>query len=144
MWGNDAGPFQLVRKRMWANPQRMLNGRVILALFFVAAGVMHFVMPDAYVRIVPPALGHARMLVLISGVAEMLGGIGLLVPWTRRAAAWGLALLLVAVFPANVYMAVAHLPLPGIMGHRWAQWLRLPLQVPLIWWVLRYRREDRA
>jgi uncharacterized membrane protein len=81
-----------------------------------------------------------HLLVIVSGMAEILGGIGLLVPFTQRAAAWGLVALLVAVFPANIYMAVAHLPAPGILGQSWAQWLRLPLQIPLIFWAWRYAR----
>jgi uncharacterized membrane protein len=115
-----------------------LNGRVILAAFFIVAGIMHFVMPGAYVRIVPPALPLPRLLVLVSGIAEVLGGIGLVVPSTRRAAAWSLVMLLLAVFPSNIYVALAHLSFPGILGQRWAQWLRLPLQIPLIWWSLSY------
>lgn len=98
---------------------------------------MHFVIPDAYVRIVPPALPAPRLLVELSGIAEILGGLGLLLPFTRRAAAWGLVVLLVAVFPANIYMAVSHVPAAGILGQSWLQWLRLPLQVPLILWTLR-------
>jgi uncharacterized membrane protein len=115
-----------------------------LAGLFIAAGAMHFVIPDAYERIVPPTLPLPHLLVAVSGIAEMLGGIGLLVPVTRRAAAWSLAALLAAVFPANVYTAVAHLPLPGPLGNAWVQWVRLPLQVPLILWTLRYRRRHYA
>jgi uncharacterized membrane protein len=115
--------------------------RALLAIFFIAAGIMHFVIPAAYIRIVPPLLPAPALLVTLSGIAEILGGIGLLVPLTQRAAAWGLVLLLVAVFPANIYMAVAHVPAPGILGQSWAQWLRLPLQIPLIVWALRYTRQ---
>jgi uncharacterized membrane protein len=114
--------------------------RVVLAIFFIGAGTMHFVAPDAYIRIVPPLLPMPHLLVIVSGIAEILGGIGLLVPFTQRAAAWGLVALLVAVFPANIYMAVAHLSAPGILGQGWAQWLRLPLQIPLIFWAWRYTR----
>jgi uncharacterized membrane protein len=117
-----------------------MNVRVLLAAFFVGAGIMHFVVPDAYVRIVPPALPAPRLLVVLSGIAEVLGGLGLLVPFTRRAAAWGLAVLLVCVFPANIYMAVSHVPGPGILRQSWALWLRLPLQIPLILWALRYTK----
>lgn len=78
----------------------------------------------------------------ISGAAEILGGAGLLIPVLRRAAAYGLALLLVAVFPANVYMAVAHVQFPGWAGQSWVQWLRLPLQAPLILWAWRYTRRE--
>ena len=114
--------------------------RVLLAGFFVVAGLMHFVVPGVYVRIVPPALPSPQLLVAVSGIAEILGGLGLLVPWTRRMAAWGLVILLVAVFPANIYMAVAHLPFAGFFGKSWVQWLRLPLQIPMIVWALRYTK----
>jgi uncharacterized membrane protein len=119
-------------------------GVILLAIFFVAAGISHFLFPAPYLRIIPPALPYPRMLLWISGAAEILGGIGLLLRETRRAAAYGLALLLVAVFPANIYMAVAHVPFPGILGQAWLQWLRLPLQPLLIWWVLSYRKRTPA
>ena len=121
-----------------------MNGRLLLAIFFVGAGIMHFVVPDAYLRIVPPPLPEPGLLVVLSGVAEILGGLGLLVPFTRRMAAWVLVVLLFAVFPANIYAAVSHVPFPGIFGQSWAQWLRLPLQIPLILWTLRYARRSPA
>lgn len=114
--------------------------RVVLAIFFVFAGMLHFLIPDAYARIVPPALPAPLLLVWISGIAEILGGVGLLIPATQRAAACGLVALLIAVFPANIYMAVAHVPASGILGLHWVQWLRLPLQIPLVLWAMRYAR----
>jgi uncharacterized membrane protein len=137
----------VVRNSAWAFESRhfrRLNGRVLLAAFFVGAGIMHFVVPDAYLRIVPPALPARSLLVVLSGIAEILGGFGLLAPFARRMAAWGLVLLLFAVFPANIYTAVSHLPFPGILGQTWAQWLRLPLQLPLILWTLRYTRAPQG
>ncbi len=78
----------------------------LLANLFIAAGVNHFVMPRVYERIVPPRLrGHAKRIVQISGVAEIAGGVGVLVPATRRASGLGLIALLAAVFPANLHMA---------------------------------------
>ena len=85
----------------------------------------------------PPALPAPLLLVYVSGVAEIAGGLGLLLPATRRWAGWGLVALLVAVFPANVYMALIHEQL-GISG--WVAWGRLPLQLPLLWWVWRAAR----
>ena len=99
---------------------------------------MHFVVPDLYLKIMPPALPHPLALIYVSGIAEIAGGIGLLVPFARRAAAYGLVLLLIAVFPANIYSAVAHVPSQGILGNQFLQWLRLPLQLPLIWWAWQY------
>jgi uncharacterized membrane protein len=120
------------------------TGRVLLAAFFVSAGSMHFVIPYAYVRIVPPALPTPGLLVVLSGIAEILGGVGLLLPLTRRTAAWGLTFLLFAVFPANIYTAVSHISFPGILGQSWLQWLRLPLQIPLILWTMSYTRRSAA
>ena len=78
---------------------------------------------------------------IISGIAEIAGGLGLLFPLTRRFAAWGLILLLIAVFPANIYMAVTQLPFSGIFGKSWLQWLRFAsLQFPIIYWTWLYTR----
>jgi uncharacterized membrane protein len=119
---------------------RVVIFRSLFALLFVVAGIAHFVSPEAYVRIVPPYLPQPGLLVLISGIAEIAGGIGLLLPITRRMAAFGLVVLLIAVFPANIYMATAHIPFAGLAGKSWLQWLRLPLQLPLIWWAWQYTR----
>ena len=115
-------------------------GRWAFAGLFLVSGLLHLAMPKPYVRIVPPMFPRPDLLVAISGGAEILGGIGLLIPWLRRPAGYGLALLLIAVFPANVYMAVAHIPSSGVLGNRWLQWLRLPVQAPLIWLALRFAK----
>ena len=118
------------------------TGLVPLTILFVGSGVLHLLRPEPYLRIMPPFLPWPKALVWISGAAEIAGGTGLL--WTkfRRAAAYGLVALLIAVFPANVYMAAAHVPFSGLMGASWAQWLRLPLQIPLILWAWYYARKD--
>ena len=118
-------------------------GRTILAVLFVVAGTLHFILPQPYLRIVPPSLPRPSLLVAIGGAAEILGGLGLLVPnlKLRRIAGWGLVALLIAVWPANIYMATSHLAVPGIMGQSWAQWLRIPLQIPLIYWAWLYTRD---
>ena len=105
--------------------------RALMAVLFVGAGVMHFLRPRGFVRIVPEQLPRPELLVSISGVAEVLGGVGLLVPPVRRAAGTGLVALLLAVFPANVNMAV-HAERLGAGLPEWALWLRLPLQPALI------------
>ncbi len=109
--------------------------RAILAILFIVAGALHFLYTARYMAIVPPILPGPRALVLISGACEILGGIGLLPPGTRRASGLGLILLLIAVFPANIYMAVAHVPSSGVLGNGVAQWIRLPFQFLLIWWA---------
>jgi uncharacterized membrane protein len=119
-------------------------GLVPLAILFIVGGILHFVFPAVYLRIMPPVLPAPRVLIQLSGAAEIAGGVGLLLTAFRRAAAYGLAALLVAVFPANIYMAAAHIPFPGIMGESWVQWLRLPLQIPIFLWALHYARQPKA
>jgi uncharacterized membrane protein len=106
-----------------------------LGLFFVAAGVNHFVAPRAYRKIVPPGFGDPGLLVAVSGVAEIAGGLAALVPATRRASGWGLMALLVAVFPANIHMARHPEAVPGLRVPRVLLWLRLPLQPLMVWWA---------
>ncbi len=102
---------------------------------FALAGANHFRSTGFYVRVVPPAFPARRALVIVSGVAEMVGGVGLLVPRLRRPAGWGLIALLVAVFPANLYMATSTDPAVTMGLSAWIRWARLPLQVVLIAWV---------
>jgi uncharacterized membrane protein len=109
-----------------------------MGVFFAVAGVAHFAATQLYLRAMPAYLPEPRVLVLVSGAAEIAGGIGVMIPVTRRAAAWGLVLLLIAVLPANVWMA-QHSENFAEIPH-WALWARLPLQLPLIWWALRYTR----
>lgn len=112
-----------------------------LALVFVVAGANHFLVPETYVAMVPDALPAPWTLVYLSGVAEIAGGLGLLHPRTRRFAAWGLIALLVAVFPANLNMAINGLPLGDRDVPAWALWARLPLQGVLIVWCWMFTRE---
>jgi uncharacterized membrane protein len=107
-----------------------------LALGMIAIGVLHFVQPKPFVRIVPKYLPSPLALVYISGFFEIAGGVGLLVPATRVAAAWGLIALYVAVFPANIYMLTHNISLnPRKPIPRWALWARLPLQFVLMAWA---------
>ncbi len=115
------------------------RSRLLLGLAFVGAGVNHFVMPGPYERIVPSSMkGSAKSLVAISGVAEVAGGVGVLLPWTRRSAGLGLIALLAAVFPANIHMARAPEEFRKIP--RWALYARLPLQPLMMWWAWRATR----
>lgn len=86
-------------------------------------------------KIVPPFLPSPYMLVLVSGIFEVLGGVGILIPATRAVAGWGLILLLLAVFPANIYMAVADIKIGGFPSQSWMAWARLPVQFLLIWLI---------
>ena len=110
--------------------------RLVLALIFVIAGILHFTHTHKFVQIVPPFIPAPEAMVYVSGVCEILGAIGLLIPRYSRLAAFGLVLLLIAVFPANIYMAVKNIQLGGIMNSPVLQWARLPFQGVLIWWVL--------
>lgn len=117
----------------------MSNRRVwLLALLFGAIGVTHFVVPTFFDRIVPTWVPDARMATYVSGVAEIAGAVGLLIPATRRAAAWGLIALLIAVFPANINMLqMARASADSSAGYLAALWIRLPFQPLLIWWIWR-------
>jgi uncharacterized membrane protein len=114
----------------------------LLTVFMVAAGLNHFISPAPYVAMMPEALPAPLALVYISGVAEIAGGLGLILPATRRAAAWGLIALFVAVFPANINMAINELPLGTTHVPTWALWARLPLQLVLIAWAYWFTRPD--
>ena len=107
----------------------------IQAFVYIAAGFNHFINPKMYVAIMPPYVPAHSLMVVLSGIAEIVLGVGLLFPATRSLCAWGLILLLIAVFPANVYMATSNrfrkLPV-------WLRWARLPLQGILIWWAYQY------
>jgi uncharacterized membrane protein len=119
--------------------------RVLLALAMVGAGIMHFVDPAPFVRIVPPYLPWPLGLVYVSGVFEILGGVGLLPARTRSAAGWGLVALYIAVFPANLHMALHDIPFGDEPVPPAMLWGRLPLQLVFIawaWWVSRPDQES--
>ena len=110
------------------------RSRLLLGVAFVGAGINHFVIPRVYEGIVPPSMKDcARSLVVVSGVAEVAGGLGVLLPRTRRPAGLGLIALLAAVFPANLYMA--RQPEDFRKIPRWALYARLPLQPLMMWWA---------
>jgi uncharacterized membrane protein len=117
------------------------RSRSVCGAFFVGAGVLHLVRPRTFEQIVPPGFGDPHAIVLISGVAEIVGGMSLARRSSRWFSRWWLIGLLVAVFPANVYMAVD----PGTTGSfglpRWMLWARLPLQGVGIWWVWTVTRD---
>ena len=109
---------------------------VVAAVFYIVAGALHFINPAPYLRIMPPYIPWRAAMVGISGAFEILGGLGLLAPATRRTAAWGLVALLIAVFPANLYMAM-HPVEAGAAGIAPVlRWGRLPLQALLISWLV--------
>lgn len=114
--------------------------RLILTISIVIVGFLHFAIPEPFVKIVPSFLPYPLALVYISGLFEILGGVGLLVPNVSRAAAWGLIVLFIAVFPANINMAVNHIHLDNIPDSPWFQAVRLPFQAVLIAWAWWYTK----
>jgi uncharacterized membrane protein len=124
----------------------MTWSRRLLAAFFAFMGMMHFVIPRSFEAIVPPAIAaRKREAVAVSGVAEIVGGLGVLHGASRRLSRWWLLALLLAVFPANVHMAVSPEQVKGLDLNRiprWALWARLPLQPLAMLWVWRATRAD--
>jgi uncharacterized membrane protein len=116
--------------------------KVVLGLLFVLAGVNHFVDTPFYLSMMPPYLPWHYALVIVSGVAEIVLGIALLIPKFCHLAAWGLIALLIAVFPANIYMASHPVLFPEIPTA--LLWVRLPLQLVLIFWTFWYTRLDQS
>ena len=106
--------------------------RIALAAFMIAIGLAHFLAPAPFASIVPAWLPAPVTLVLVSGFFEIAGGVGLLVPRVRKAASWGLVALYVAVFPANVNMALHQIPAGGVHVPAVWLWARLPLQIVFI------------
>jgi len=122
--------------------------RWAMVVFLVASGIGHFAITDAYAMMVPAWLPAPGLLVWVSGVAELAGGVGLVVPWPqlRRAAAYGIIVLLVAIFPANVNMAIHHISPFGMHASAAALWGRLPFQVLFVawaWWLSRDRPQSK-
>jgi uncharacterized membrane protein len=109
--------------------------------FFILAGALHFVIPKAYRWIMPAYVPAPMAMVYASGVAEIAGGVGLLTQRSRRPAGWWLIATLIAVFPANVHMALNPDDFPKVPGGAKALWGRLPFQGVLIAWVLGAMRQ---
>ena len=121
----------------------------LMGATYVVAGIAHFLAPKRFAEAVPPSFPRPVGLVYLSGIAEILLGIGVAIPRTRRPSAWGIVALLVAVFPANVHLARSDtlndlVPDRLVGPARLAAWIRLPFQGVLIGWALRYARADEA
>ncbi|GAC1360589.1 MAG: DoxX family protein [Ktedonobacteraceae bacterium] len=115
---------------------------IALGMLFIAASLPHF-FSDVELQIIPPFLPWRRAALYITGACELLGGIGVFIPRFRRAAGWGLAALLVAIFPANVYHALREVQAVGIEKLSLYHWVRGPIQILLIWWAL-WATNDKA
>lgn len=113
----------------------------VMAVLYVAAGINHFWHPEFYLIIMPPWLPWHKELVVISGVCEIVFGLLLFLPTTRKLAAWGIILLLIAVFPANIQMAINYFNESN--PKLWISILRLPLQLILIWWAWSFTKNSK-
>ncbi|HUQ66909.1 MAG TPA: hypothetical protein VM101_12180 [Flavitalea sp.] len=111
----------------------------IMSALYMLAGINHFLHPKTYERIMPSWIGWHRELVFLSGVSEMFFGLLLIPLVSRKIAAWGIILMLVAIFPANIQMMLNYLPLGGLK--MWISIIRLPLQILLIWWAWQYTKD---
>jgi uncharacterized membrane protein len=117
----------------------------VMGIGYVFAGVLHFVTPDSYLPIMPPWIPAHLTMVYLSGAAEVVLGAAVLEPKLRRVAAWGIIALLIAIFPANVHIAVHNVPVFGAAeGAGSANWVRLPIQALLIVWAWWYTLPDDA
>lgn len=110
----------------------------ILAGFYILAGINHFWHPQFYLTIMPPCLPWPNELVFISGVCEILLGVLVLFQKTKRFAAWGIILLLIVVFPANIQMMLNYWKASN--PHLWIAIVRLPLQMLFIWWAYQFAK----
>jgi uncharacterized membrane protein len=108
---------------------------IVLGAVMIWIGITHFRSPAPFVSIVPTILPDKLAIIKISGFFEVLGGIGLFVPLARQPAAIGLIALYIAVFPANINMALHQIPIDGVHFAAWILWLRLPMQLVLIGWA---------
>ena len=124
-----------------STPKRVLLW--VLGIAMVLAGADHFIAPEFYLAIMPPYLPYHAEMVFISGVAEVVLGLAVLLPRTRVLAAWGLIALFIAIFPANIHQAVNDIPVYGqTEGLGILAWLRLPIQFLLIAWAGWYTRPE--
>ena len=117
--------------------------RVGLSAMFLLAALGRLATPETLVAMIPASLALRYEALYVSGIFEVIGAVGLLVPGLRRVAGLGLALLLVLVFPANVYVALNNLQIDGYPGSPLYQWARLPIQAVLIWLALWTSRPER-
>ena len=116
-----------------------LASLVLLAFFYVVAGINHFANPDFYRPMMPPVLPAHDLLIWVAGLAELTLGVGVLIPDTRRWAAWGIIALLIAIVPANIYIAVHDIPLGGgSEGAGALNWARVAFQPVLMLWAWWY------
>ena len=141
MSGRTRTPRSSSYLESWNDGPRGLGGvriamLVLLAAIYLGFGAFHLASPDSFLAIMPPALPYPREIVLFTGACEVLGTLGLLLPFTRRFAGVMLALYAVAVWPANIYHALSGVHVGGLPDSWWYHGPRLAFQLVLIWWPL--------
>ncbi len=115
--------------------------KYLFGLMFILAGINHFLKPEFYLPMMPPYIPYHELMVILSGIAEIVLGLLLFIPRFSRLAAWGLIALLIAVFPANLHMALHPEQFPDVP--QLGLWFRLPIQGVMLWWAWLYTRKDR-
>ncbi len=120
------------------------TSRIAQGIFYMLAALPHFVASEIEMKIIPPFLPWRRAALYITGAFEFLGGLGLLIPRWRRPASWGLAALLVAIWPANIYHAIADRQAGRWPRTRLYHIIRFPLQLVLIAWVLWVGKDEQT
>ena len=120
---------------MTSRPQIRTAARLVLAAVFLGAGVLHLMVPGPFVRITPAWVPQPALVVALTGIAELLGAAGLMIPRLRVAAGWALAAYAVCVYPANIQHALNYMTLGAGLG--WAyHGPRLLFQPVIVWWCL--------
>ena len=109
--------------------------RGLVSIIFIGAGCLHLALPDPFLDAMPPSIPYPKAMIYLSGICEVAGGIGILIPRMRKLSAGGLILLLVAVFPANIHMFTVEWRKPEITWYSLFLLLRLPLQLVFMLWV---------
>ncbi|HEY9755438.1 MAG TPA: DoxX family membrane protein [Oculatellaceae cyanobacterium] len=130
------------RKSLSKHDWGLAVARLLLCGFFVGVGTLHFTRPARFVQIMPEILPGKKELVYLSGAFEILGGLGLLCSRTRSFAGKGLVVLLLAIFPANINMAINRVDF-GFLPH-WLLWVRLPMQFVMIYIVHKVSKESKV
>ena len=110
--------------------------RSVLAIFYFGAGVVHIISPSGFIKIVPHFVPWPAQVVFVTGLCEIAGALGLLLPTSRKAAGIGLALYAVCVFPANINHALNHIDIGVLPNSWWYHGPRFALQPVLVWWAL--------